>query len=107
MAEIPKSNNIEDGEPKAAVHEETSLLGDENVPCQFQENNVDEFQKEETIEPEMEEKMALLPYDSNQSAKAIMVDEEDCTFISTKVENKGNFRHSTQVQYDPENFYQH
>ena len=95
MVEIPNSNNIDDGEPNAAVEEETALLGDENVPCQVQVKDVDEVQKEEIIEQEIEEEMALLPCDSNQSAKAIMVDEKECTFISTNIENRGNFRNMT------------
>ena len=91
MVEITKSNNMEDGKPKAAVDEETALLGDENVPCQVQKNNVDEVQTEDISEPEMEEKIALLPCDTNRLAKSVMVDENECSFISTKVENRGNF----------------
>ena len=103
MVEIPKSSNVEEGEPKAAVNEETALLGDENVPCQVQLNNADEVQREEISESEMEEEMALLPCDTNKSAKSIMVDENECTFITTKVESRGNFRHPTWVQYDSYN----
>ena len=103
MVQIPKSSNVEEVEPKAAVNEETALLGDENVPCQVQKNNVDEVQREEISESEMEEEMALLPCDTNKSAKSIMVDENECTFIATKVENRGNFKHPTWVQYDSYN----